>query len=516
MIPDVLSNTEVPPNYNGQWNSGCFDSTKPGAVPPYTPLTNNNAQKRCFGRLPWKDLGMAISTPSENDPTGVMPWYAFSRNLIDAATPINSELLSSNPYPWLKVYDMNGILLSDRVAFVIIVPGPALPYQSRPLPPNLANPGQYLDKISLPAGCSPTGTPCATTYSNYDLTETFVTGDEHRWMNDPANPGRQIEDPTYQFNDKMLYVTIDELMPLIERRVAREVKSCLDDYALATGNTAHKYPWAAPVTDPTAPLNRTGTFGTLFGRFADQPSTATNSSLPTADDLALQDMIIAVQTALTQYLNGTGTLANLRNKGDALKDFAKAPPYNQAITDPARAAGIYADSCLGMLCTGPLAAMITTALNAIPGTPDPTMPSGWAGVPSCITLINSSYWPDWRDLIFYQVADGFQPGSAGACVSCLSISGSGNTNNGSGSYRAAVIVAGKILGTQTRAAPYSALPNDYLSNTTSESSVDPLFVSNAHNGVSPDSAFITYKPSDSYYQSVNDLALCVDGKNNCK
>jgi hypothetical protein len=520
--PDVLdfpSPSEKSPttgltasNYDGAWESNCLDGTNVQVVPPYapltaSPLTGNDANKRCFGRLPWESLGMSISTPSENDPTGAMPWYAFSRNLISSGTAtINSELLNANPppYPWLKVYDMNGALLSDRVAFVIIVPGVTLPYQSRPPSPNLANPDQYLDKISVPAGCSPSGTPCSATYSNFDLTEKFAKGDEIRWMNDPGNPGKQIEDPTYQFNDKLLYVTIDELMPLLEKRVAREVKACLDDYAFAAGNTNHKYPWAAPVSSYPSHV---GTFGTRFGRFPDIASTATNSSIPTADDIALQNEIITLQTALTKYINGAGTLSNLRNKGDDLKDFARDPPYNQSTTDPARAAGIYADNCTGMSCTGTLTTMVNDALSAIPGAPDTTMPAGWA-VSSCTDLIGSSYWNDWRDLVFYQIADGYQPGSAGVCVSCLSISGSGNSNAGTGAYRASVTIAGKMVGAQARTtAANMQNRNNYLDGLNPTNKTD----------VPTSTTYETYKSSDANYQSItNDLVVCVDGKINCK
>lgn len=517
MVPDVLSNTEVPRNYDGNWETLCFDSTLPLATPPYTPLTGDNTNKRCFGRLPWKSLGMSIIAPSENDPTGVMPWYAFSRNLISAQDllgvdlKLNSELLNPRPglYPWLKVYDMNGTLLSDRVALVIIIPGPALPYQSRPPSPGLTNPDQYLDKISIPPGC--VGALCFRTFKNFDLSEEFVTGDDRRWISDPGNPGKQIEDPTYQFNDKLLYVTIDELMPLLEKRIAREVKACLDDYAFAAGNTYHKYPWAAPVTDLTAPLNRSGIFDVRFGRFPDIANTSTSIGTPTPDDLALQDKIVALQTALTKYINGTGSLFTLRNKGDDLEDFAQGSPYFQSSTEPARAAGLYAENCLGMSCTGTLATKITTALNAIPGAPDTTMPTDWTAIPSCNDLINSSYWPDWRDLVFYQIAHEYRPGgtgSSGACGACLSISGSGNTNAGTGAYLASVTIAGKMIGTQARTSVANMQDrNNYLEG------LNPTNKTN----IPTSTTYETYKISDTNYQSItNDLVICVDGKNNCK
>lgn len=462
----------------------------------------------CLGRLPWRTLGMSINSPSENDPTGYMPWYAVSANLVDpTGVVLNSELLNSAPppHPWLIVRDMNGNVLSNRVAFVIIIPGAPINGQSRPSSPNLGGADQYLDSITVPAGCVAPCTP-GITYSNADMDDDFIMGEEHRWIDDPANPGKKIEDSTYYFNDKLIYVTIDELMPLIEKRIAREVKSCLDDYASAPGNTNNRYPWAASATDLTAYPDRTGAYGVDFGRIPDTPvntSTASGGTPPTGTLLAY---IQAVQTALNNYLAHptSGTLSNLQNRGDTLKDYA-------ASGTPANIAGVTADNCTGMSCTSTLQSQLYTAMGI--SSPDSTMPVSWTA--NCTLFTTSSYWPNWRDLVFYQVAEGYHPG--GGMFTPLQINGSGNPNSGSGtSYRAAVIVAGKKLGTQARPSS-SSPPNNYLANTViPEQSADPAFVTNAHNDAGSATSFITYKPSDPYYQSVNDLVLCLDGKINCK
>jgi hypothetical protein len=55
-------------------------------------------------------------------------------------------------------------------------------------------------------------------------------------------------------NDMLLVVRYQDLMPLLEQRVAREALSCLHDYAAAAPG-AGRYPWAAPVAaDYTAAL----------------------------------------------------------------------------------------------------------------------------------------------------------------------------------------------------------------------------------------------------------------------
>ncbi len=524
--PDVLSTSESPRDYDGMAQTGCLNSSDPtGMAIPSLPTISggaNTAKMRCLGRLPWKDYKLPIPSPSENDPTGFMPWYALSANLVDptcvtstydagfnpecaAINPsrlaLNSEILNSStpPHAWLTVRDMKGNVLSSRVAFVILIPGPALPTQSRPPSPALAGANQYLDSITVPAGCA---APCVPgTYSNADLDDSFIMGDEQRWIDDPANPGKQIADPNYNFNDKLLYVTIDDLMPLIEKRMAREVKACLDDYAAATGNTGHKYPWAAVVSDTTAYPNRPGTYDVRFGRLPEIANTSTTSGGTPPTDPLLVLKITAVQVALTAYLNApsAATMTALRTAGDALKDYTP--------TDPAHTAGTIADNCTLASCdTTLLQSRINESLGG--GNPDATMPVSWSTVASCNTLFNTSYWADWRDLVFYQVAGGFQPGGGGACVSCLNITGSGNPVSGSGTYRAAVIIAGKMLAGQTRPSTGNP-PSNYLE----------AAVGNAHQsqaGTAPSTDFTTYKPSDAAnYSTSNDLVLCVDGRNNC-
>jgi hypothetical protein len=205
---------------------------------------------------------MSISSPSENDPNGVMPWYAVSANLVDPTNVVfNPNLLNSNPtHPWLTVRDMNGYVLSSRVAIVIIVPGPALPGQSRPLSP-LGGPNQYLDGITVPAGCT---APCvAGTYKNFDLDDDYIMGDEHRWIPDPNNPANRIEDSSYQFNDKLIYITIDELMPEIVKRVAGEARLALKSYY----SVKNQFPDAALLgsSGTAVPANDSGMLPTNLG-----------------------------------------------------------------------------------------------------------------------------------------------------------------------------------------------------------------------------------------------------------
>ena len=250
--PDGFAATETPKNYDGDTDTGCFDATQAGGLP----MVLNNANARCIGRLPWRTLAMPYSGPSENDPTGVMPWYAVSANLAQpgCVNYLNSDVLklsysgfvcpgagvppTSLPYPWLTVRDAKGNVLSDRVAFVVILPGPAINGQARPGPPNLGGANQYLDSVTInttSVGC-PTP-PCV--FNNADFDNDFIAGEQSE-----------------TFNDRLDFVTIDELMAKVEARVGQEIKAALQRFSLNySPATKVNYPWLAPFANPDVASN---------------------------------------------------------------------------------------------------------------------------------------------------------------------------------------------------------------------------------------------------------------------
>lgn len=236
--PDVLDNaTEAPWDYDGDRDQGCvYTGWAPGLV-----LNNNGATLRCLGRLPWRWLGMSIPSPSQNDPVGNMPWYAVSANLIDPCfqASINPDILNSTfpgacatvgvlPYRWLTVRDDKGNILSNRVAAVIIMPGPPIGGQIRPTAP-LAGPASYLDSVTVAAGCT---APCVPgTYNNASLNPgtpagDFIMGKDAKLV---AATDPNYTQP-YNFNDKLIYITIDELMAALEKRAANEARRALINY----------------------------------------------------------------------------------------------------------------------------------------------------------------------------------------------------------------------------------------------------------------------------------------------
>ncbi len=105
-----------------------------------------------------------------HDALGNNLWYAVSRNLVhryetDPLNPnpidpiINPGIIHNPVYPWLRVLDRNGALISDRVAVVIMAPGGSLGLQNRSAA--ALNVSEFLDTFQIGA----------TTYSyaNYDV-----------------------------------------------------------------------------------------------------------------------------------------------------------------------------------------------------------------------------------------------------------------------------------------------------------------------------------------------------------
>lgn len=171
------------------------------------------------------------------DAQGNRLWYAVSRNLVHkyegTATPpldpiINPSVINSPTYPWLVVKDRKGNVISNRVAVVIIAPGNALSEQNRTGAAPNAN--QFLDNFNI-------GT---TNYSNanYDLpNEDFVIGQDSR---DVTDADTSVTKP-YHFNDKLVFITIDELMAAITNRASSEASKLLNQYRAKNG----QFPYAA-------------------------------------------------------------------------------------------------------------------------------------------------------------------------------------------------------------------------------------------------------------------------------
>ena len=211
------------------------DANRPGSLPCPDLITNNvglsnfpgDGKADMFtltqcpsyvGWLPWVTLDL----PELSDDTGTRLWYALSPELRDddSAQPINSDRALAQ--------QLDG---AADIAAVIIAPRAAIGSQARPS----NTPSDYLDGEN-------------------------GNGDDRIYISGPQGPA---------FNDMVVAISRQELMAAVEKRVASEVKACLEQHAASAVNTEHTYPWPAPLSNSTF----RGTAGSLFGQIpATQPS----------------------------------------------------------------------------------------------------------------------------------------------------------------------------------------------------------------------------------------------------
>lgn len=244
--PDrLLSPIETPPaggspNYDGQTDS----------------CSGVGATMVCLGRLPWQTIGMAIANPTQNDVLGTMPWYAVSANLTDPTcmSVINPSILNMTyigyvcgsitnlPHPWIVVRDSKGNIISSRVAIVLIIPRQPLGNQTRLSSP-LGDATNYLDTVVVPASCI---APCVPgTYSNSDLDNDFILASGLTG----ANSDQNNQNLATTINDKILFITIDELIAELTKRAAGEARTLLNDYKANNKGSlpSTRFPYAAPL-----------------------------------------------------------------------------------------------------------------------------------------------------------------------------------------------------------------------------------------------------------------------------
>ena len=237
-------------------------------------VTSGLSDRHLIGRLaragerspcPVRDLGVEI-----RDGTGEALWYAVSRNLVNhrgggaSDPPINPGLLDGPPaYPWLRVVDAGGRVLTGRdgepleIAAVIIAPGAALPGQIRTGSGSGPGPAHYLDAVTVNG----------VTYDNADSDgcRDFVTG-AHAHTDCPGNAGeefilypdsRDSGTDTDSFNDRIAYITAQELLRTAELRALGAMAVVLEGYRTRHG----AYPWLAPYNgDPGADPESTMVF----------------------------------------------------------------------------------------------------------------------------------------------------------------------------------------------------------------------------------------------------------------
>ena len=239
----------------------------------------NIAFSACVGFTDWPmDAPVA-------DADGEPLWYAVSGNLLrNSGVPINSGMLDSPTpaFPWITVRDRNGAILLNslgtplQVAAVIIAPGRTLSAVPRVAAGPIDQSGraavaapaaeQFLDGIDVGGtvfanadtdGCADDDVGCVVASG-----EDFIMAPDSRLTADSAD----------NFNDQLIYITVEELLHATEKRVLGEVAVMLEGYR----GTYGRYPWLSPFRRP--------------------PPTASSVSAPVAGEKILTDLEAAFLT----------------------------------------------------------------------------------------------------------------------------------------------------------------------------------------------------------------------------
>lgn len=185
-------------------NFPCPDTDAPGSA------GYGDANELCaagaIGRLPWKTLGL----PELLDEAGEPLWYAQSGNFRKTATVINSDSKGT-----LQVYDRDGSTLltpagSEAVA-IVFATGAIAGNQQRNTATQKTTATNYLDS--------------ANGRNNATLNGPFIAADS-----------------SDSFNDRLLVIRTRDFMPIIEKRIAQELKTILENYRAENG----VYPYPAP------------------------------------------------------------------------------------------------------------------------------------------------------------------------------------------------------------------------------------------------------------------------------
>lgn len=275
--PDVAQGYTTTLPSDGVRDIGCARTTWPTSL-TLRPVTaalsaTQKTQIRCFGRLPIRTLGLEGVSADTADVSGRWPWYIVSANLVNInqdcpvrldATITDTALATGTsacgtspstttvPFPWITVLDPYGAVLSNRVAAVVILPGAITtrqPGNTRQVRSAAAAPTMFLDTVDN-AACA--GGRCDNGLLNQSPL-TFI-----QCVSPSTTTGDARFNANYACNDRLIYITVDELFGYAAKRIEREFVNCLAEYA---SNNANKYPWAAsPTTLVSIANQQSGSF----------------------------------------------------------------------------------------------------------------------------------------------------------------------------------------------------------------------------------------------------------------
>ena len=211
--------------------TGTTPNARPGELPCPDIDSSGTDPGGCsagaIGRVPWKSLGI----PEPKDSAGETLWYAI-------AGPFRYYHPTNNPNPIHSDTKGNLTVYQDSTASAVTTEAIAVLFA-----PGVAQGAQNRDTVAT-ALCPTTGTTIARNLCAANYLETAAT------VNNSTTNGPFISAASSgTFNDKVMVITTADLMPVVEQRVAREVRTILQNYKTATAALGYNggagvYPWA--------------------------------------------------------------------------------------------------------------------------------------------------------------------------------------------------------------------------------------------------------------------------------
>lgn len=407
------------------------DDNRPGSLP--CPDTDNDGQAELFagnacpsyvGRLPWQTLGL----PDLRDGSGERLWYVLSPSHRDhpAAEPINSNTGG--------LLNMVGSEPAAGLLAVVVAPGQALLRAGAAATQNR--------DCSVPANCLN-----AVNYLDISGTDNAVGG-----------PNLIQAAESDSFNDRLMAVRADDVMPLVEKRAGREFAQKLRDHFDTWQAAAGKgfYPWAVPFNDPSL-VAQSGTSPTVQGLLpsAVAPLVWTSASAGCAgvgtNEITCTGIVFPPFIPL---LNLSGSVGNLAS----------------GLYDAPSAGNLSYDAGLVLLGATTSTWTVNPAAEAL----DFSYSGTGVGVGVVVIRVRapdaiawSGHWliaNRWYQTAYYALSSGYAINGAGACggvaPACLTV---GNTLAPNNDKQAVVTMTGRALSAQPArpVAPPAALA-DYL------------------------------------------------------
>ena len=214
-----------------QCNAQLANSPKLGELP--CPDTNNDgvAEASCanarLGRVPWKTLGI----PNPQDGSGETFWYAVSLRFLNNA---------SNPLTKNGVYATNGAINSSTVGDLTVVSADGIAATTTAVAVLFSAGGVVSGQNRGQAGtafCAATKTTVQRDLCPSNYLESFGS------TNNALGTGTYIRGTAGpDFNDRLVYLAPEELMPVLEMRVGAELTALLLQYKY--NSDCFCYPWA--------------------------------------------------------------------------------------------------------------------------------------------------------------------------------------------------------------------------------------------------------------------------------